>query len=37
MKMENSIYCSRENAVVASVNMEAGQMIDASVPLIVLS
>jgi len=35
MKMENSIYCTKENAVIESVNVEPGQMIDASSPLIV--
>ncbi|MFA5781741.1 MAG: acetyl-CoA carboxylase biotin carboxyl carrier protein subunit [Bacteroidales bacterium] len=35
MKMENSIYCTKENAVVERVNVNTGQMIDASAPLIV--
>jgi len=35
MKMENSIYCTKENAVIESVNVDTGQMIDASSPLIV--
>jgi len=35
MKMENSIYCTKETAVVEKVNVDTGQMIDASVPLIV--
>jgi pyruvate/oxaloacetate carboxyltransferase/biotin carboxyl carrier protein len=37
MKMENSIYCVKENAVIEKVNVEAGQMIDASLPLIVFA
>jgi pyruvate carboxylase subunit B len=35
MKMENSIYCTKETAVVEKVNVDAGQMIDASTALIV--
>ncbi len=37
MKMENNICCIKENAVIKSVNVETGQMIDANSPLIVFA
>ncbi len=35
MKMENRITCSKEHAIIASVNVKAGQMIDTTTALLI--
>ncbi|MGD0711119.1 MAG: biotin/lipoyl-containing protein [Bacteroidales bacterium] len=36
MKMENSICCVKETAIIDKVNVSIGQMVDTTTPLIVL-